>query len=75
MVDEAIPVKVVDSILAADLKDLINLNPDVVCSKEIKDKINNYDDNKLLKYTKELGSITIIAVEEITKESIIRELS
>jgi hypothetical protein len=40
-------VKIVDSILACDLKELVNLNSDVECSSEDKQKINNYEDDKL----------------------------
>lgn len=70
------PVEVVDSILAGDLKDLIALNSDVVCNDDLKNKINSYADNdKLLQYKKELGSIKITAVDEITEEKLIAELS
>ena len=59
------PIFIVDSILAADLKEIVNLNKDVECEDGLKKQINDFDDNALIKFTKELGSIKITNAELI----------
>jgi hypothetical protein len=66
---------VVDSMLAGDLKDLINTNPDIKCSEAFKELIFNIkDDETLLKVTTQFGSIEIIDVKIITEELLIKDL-
>lgn len=66
---------IIDSILAADLQDRINLNPDYEFeSPELKEKIFSFAGDELIRYKTELGSIKILAADPITEDSIEKEL-
>lgn len=68
-------VPVVDSMLAGDLKDLLNTNRDIKCSDSFKQMIFEIKDNDtLLKVTKKFGSIEIVDVQIITDELLIKDL-
>ena len=60
--------------LAEDLKDLIKFNPDVKASDDIKEKIKKFDDDNLIKVTKECGSLIIKDVEHVTEELLKKDL-
>lgn len=67
-------VRIVDSILAGRLKELIMLK-DVECNDSLRKEILEYKDTLLLQYTKELDSIKIIAVEPVTEKKLNERLS
>ena len=60
--------------LASDVKKLIKINQDVQIEESLKNEIINYDDDDLLKVTKEFGSLKIKAVEPITDALLSKEI-
>lgn len=60
--------------LASDVKGLIQWNPDVQISKELKQKLSEFQDDDLIKVKKEIGSLKITHVEKVTEELLEREL-
>lgn len=68
-------VKFVDIDLAEDVKGFVLCNNDVTCNNELKEKILDYDNDDLLKVTKEIGSFTkILSVELVNEELLAKEL-
>lgn len=64
-------VKFVDIDLAEDVKGFILCNSDVTCDKRMKDKILAFDNDDLLKVTKEIGSFTKILDVELVDEALL----
>jgi len=73
--DKMVEVKDVD--LAEDVKCLVNVNPDVKISDELKDKLDKFDNNDLVLITKEIGApygLLIKDLELVTEELIAKSI-
>lgn len=64
-------VKFVDIDLAEDVKGFVLCNSDVTCDEEMKAKILAFDNDDLLKVTKEMGSFTKILKVELVDEALL----
>lgn len=60
--------------LAGDVKELVAKNPDVKIDEPLNDKLIGFDNDVLVKVTKEFGSLKISGIDEITEELLEKEL-
>ena len=60
--------------LADDIKKLVKFNEDVDIIQSLKDKLDKFDDDDMVKITKEIGSLKITDLELVNEELLEREL-
>ncbi len=66
--------KIIDVDLAEDIKNLVKLNSEVEVIAAVKQKIEEFNNDDLVKVTKEIGSLKIIDVELLDEELLAKEL-